>query len=137
MIVDHETTYTIGQLAQAVGVNVETVRYYHRIGVLTVPERQFGSIRRYSAVELQRLRFIKRAQGLGFTLDEVAALLQLADGTHCAETKALAGQKLLLVHQKLADLQAIETTLTEFAVACDTASDEQHCPLIAALVANE
>ena len=137
MAADNETTYTIGQLAQAVGVNVETVRYYHRIGVLPAPERQFGSIRRYSTEARQRLRFIKRAQQLGFTLDEVAVLLQLGDGTHCAETKTLARQKLLLVHQKLADLQAIETALTAFAIACDTAPDEQHCPLIAALAADE
>lgn len=128
------TTFTIGQLANAVEVNVETVRYYHRIGLLPAPERVYGSIRRYSAESLKRLRFVKRAQGLGFTLEEIAGLLALADGTHCAETRSLAEQRLEVVREKLADLRAIESALKKSIAACTTASDEQRCPLIEALV---
>lgn len=132
-----EATYTIGQLAHAVGVNVETVRYYHRIGLLPAPERSYGSIRRYPVESLRRLRFVKRAQGLGFTLEEVAALLALAEGTHCMETKSLAQQKLALVRHKLADLHSIEAALKDLVIACDQTADDQGCPLIAALVAEE
>lgn len=128
--------YTIGQLAEIVGVNVETIRYYHRIGVLPAPERAYGSIRRYSAESLRRLRFIKRAQGLGFTLEEVAALLALDDGRHCAETQSLASRKLVTVRSKLDDLHAMEAVLHDFVVACDTVSNDQGCPLIGALTAD-
>lgn len=129
-------SYTIGQLAEIVGVNVETIRYYHRIGVLPAPERAYGSIRRYTAASLRRLRFIKRAQGLGFTLEEVVALLALDSGRHCAETQSLARKKLVMVRRKLADLHAMEAVLQDFVVACDTADGEQGCPLIAALTAD-
>lgn len=132
-----EATYTIGQLAHAVGVNVETIRYYHRIDLLPAPKRSYGSIRRYPSASLQRLRFIKRAQGLGFTLEEVAVLLALSDGTHCAQTQLLADQKLAVVRRKLADLSAIEAVLKEFVRACEQVADGQGCPLIAVLAAQE
>ncbi|MDE2056615.1 MAG: Hg(II)-responsive transcriptional regulator [Betaproteobacteria bacterium] len=129
-----KAAYTIGQLANAAGVNVETVRYYHRIGLLAAPDRAYGSIRRYSTDSLQRLRFIKRAQRIGFTLEEVASLLKLADGMHCAETKSLAQHKLSMVQQKLMDLKSIETALKNLVKACDQASSEQECPIIASLM---
>src|SRR6266852_6242464 len=69
-----EAGYTIGQVARAAGVNVETVRFYHRRGLLPLPGRAYGAVRRYGEESLARLRFIRRAQRLGFTLDEVAAL---------------------------------------------------------------
>ena len=99
---------TVGQLARAAAVNVETVRYYQRIGLLTMPRRDYGSIRRYLADDLKRIRFIKRAQKLGFSLDEVALLLGLSDGKHCQETKVLAQTRLAVVEEKIADLAAIE-----------------------------
>lgn len=134
MIEKNETSYTIGQLAHATGVNVETVRYYHRIGLLAAPDRAYGAIRRYSTDSLQRLRFIKRAQRIGFTLEEIASLLKLADGTHCAETKSLAELKLNIVRQKLKDLKLIETALKDFVTACTQAPSEQKCPIIASLM---
>ena len=73
---------TIGPLAAAAGVNVETVRYYQRRGLLVAPERANGSIGRYSAAALTRLRFIRRSQSLGFSLDDVQAPLSLDDGQH-------------------------------------------------------
>ncbi len=100
------TGITVGQLAEAAEVNVETIRYYQRIGLLPLPKKDHGSIRRYSADDLKRLRFVKRAQALGFSLSEVALLLGLSDGKHCAETKMLAEKKLARVEAKISDLAA-------------------------------
>lgn len=132
-----EKNLTVGQLARTAGVNVETVRYYHRIGLLSAPERAYGSIRHYGRDALRRLRFIKRAQRLGFSLEEVSWLLTLDDGTHCAETKVLAEQKLALVQQKIADLAAIETNLRSFIDACAHTNGSCGCPVIDALAADE
>ena len=84
------TELTIGQLATAAGVNVETIRYYQRLGLLDEPEKPAGGHRRYPAEQVKRLRFIKRAQALGFTLTEVAALLTLEQANACTETRDLA-----------------------------------------------
>ena len=75
-------TLTIGVLAEAAGVNVETIRFYQRKGLLPEPDRPVGGIRRYGAADVARVRFIKSAQRLGFSLDDVAQLLRLEDGTH-------------------------------------------------------
>jgi len=125
---------TIGALARAVGVNVETVRYYERIGLLARPTRSYGSARRYPPETLRRLRFVKRAQSLGFSLEEVAALLQLADGEHCTETRALGERKLVLVRQKLDELAAIRAALEGLVERCARGGRGRGCPLIDALV---
>jgi MerR family mercuric resistance operon transcriptional regulator len=127
---------TIGALARAVGVNVETVRYYERIGLLARPPRVHGSIRRYPPETQRRLRFIKRAQSLGFSLDEVASLLQLAEGEHCAETRVLGERKLGLVQRKLDELGAIRLALERLVEQCSRGGRGKGCPLIAALVAD-
>ncbi|MDE2427465.1 MAG: Hg(II)-responsive transcriptional regulator [Burkholderiales bacterium] len=132
-----EKNFTVGQLAKTANVNVETVRYYHRIGLLPAPERAYGSIRRYGSDALRRLRFIKRAQRLGFALEEVSSLLTLDDGAHCAETKSLAEQKLALVQQKIADLATIESNLRSFIDACAHTDGSCGCPMINALAADE
>ncbi|RFC35487.1 MAG: transcriptional regulator, MerR family [Candidatus Nitrotoga sp. LAW] len=129
-----ETGMTIGQLASAGGVNVETIRYYQREKLLRTPQRSPGSIRRYSEEELNRLLFIKRAQVLGFSLTEITLLLQLAEGEHCAETQALAEKKLDMVEQKLADLLAIESALKKLISACRREKDGCGCPIIDSLV---
>ena len=131
------TELTIGALAKASEVNVETIRYYHRIGLLPTPARAYGSIRRYTLASLKRVRFIKRAQRLGFSLDDVARLLALADNVHCAETRILAQKKLALVEEKLADLAAIQTTLKTLIASCAQGSEKQGCPVIDSLVADE
>lgn len=128
---------TIGKLAKMVGVNVETVRYYHRIHLLPAPQSAYGSIRHYGAESVQRLRFIKRAQRLGFSLEEISALLALDKGRHCSETKKLAEQKLALVRQKLADLTAIETNLCSYIDACSHVHQGNNCPMIDALASEE
>ena len=127
------TTYTIGTLARAGGVNVETVRFYQRKGLMPAPTRYHGGIRRYSAADLGRLRFIKTAQRLGFSLDEIGLLLRLDDGTSCAEARLLAEDKLKQVRRKLADLSAIEAALNELITQCGVARGRVRCPLIEAL----
>ena len=131
------TGITVGQLARAAAVNVETVRYYQRIGLLSLPSRNYGNIRRYLADDLKRLRFIKRAQKLGFSLEEVTLLLGLSDGKHCAETKALAQKKLAVVEEKIADLAAIQKALKGLVAKCSKGSRGCGCPVIDALIADE
>lgn len=128
---------TVGQLAQSVGVNVETIRYYQRIGLLALTERDYGRIRRYSSGDLKRVRFIRRAQALGFSLDEVALLLGLSDGKHCAETKALAERKLTMVDQKLTDLTSIRKALKGLVTQCSKGSRGCGCPIIDSLAEDE
>lgn len=124
---------TIGRLAQAAEVNVETIRYYQRIGLLPLPSRDYGNIRRYFSDDLMRVRFIKRAQALGFSLDEVALLLGLSDGKHCAETKALAEKKLTVVEEKMSDLAAMQKALRGLVTKCSKGSRGCGCPIIDAL----
>ena len=131
------TGITVGQLARAAAVNVETVRYYQRIGLLPLPRRDYGSIRRYFPDDLKRIRFIKRAQKLGFSLDEVALLLGLSDGRHCAETKALAETRLAVVEEKIADLEAIRQALKGLVAKCSKGSRGCGCPVIDALIEDE
>jgi MerR family mercuric resistance operon transcriptional regulator len=130
-----KNSITVGQLAQTAAVNVETIRYYQRIGLLPLPKRDYGSIRRYSANDLKRVRFIRRAQALGFSLDEVALLLGLSDGKHCAETKGLAERKLAMVEEKITDLAAIQNALKGLVTQCSKGSRGCGCPIIDALAA--
>jgi MerR family transcriptional regulator, mercuric resistance operon regulatory protein len=124
---------TIGQLAEAAGVSVETVRYYQRRGLLREPARPLGGIRRYSLGDVKRIRFIKRAQQLGFSLEEVGKLLQLEDGRSCRETERLAEQKLALVEARIADLQRLRKTLKELIGRCEAGRGTITCPIIASL----
>ncbi|KRH98552.1 Hg(II)-responsive transcriptional regulator [Curvibacter sp. PAE-UM] len=127
--------FTIGSLADAAGVNVETIRFYQRRGLLSEPERPLGSIRRYADADLARVRFIKAGQRLGFSLDEMAELLKLEDGSHCSAARAQAELKLRDVRIKLADLQRIEHALQGLIERCDSVRGKIRCPLIAALQA--
>lgn len=86
---------TIGAFADSAGVNVETIRFYQRKGLLAEPDRPQGGIRRYSDGDVRRVKFIKCAQRLGFNLDEIGELLRLDDGTHCRQASALAERKLV------------------------------------------
>ncbi len=127
--------FRISGLAEAAGVHVETIRYYQGIGLLPRPRREHGRIRRYVADDLKRVRFIKRAQALGFSLEEVALLLGLSDGEHCAETKALAEKKLTMVEQKMNDLAAIQKALKGLVMECSKGSRGSGCPIIDNLAA--
>lgn len=125
---------TIGQLAAAAGVNVETVRYYQRRELLAMPEREVGSIGRYPESSLTRLRFIKRAQALGFSLDDVQALLSLDDGQSCSSARALAERKLMEVQERIQTLRALEDALQAAVANCSTGKRKVSCPLIDALM---
>src|SRR5579859_141657 len=120
----------IGRLAERTGVHIETIRYYQRIGLLPQPKRGLGSVRRYGVDAVERLRFIKRAQNLGFSLEEVKLLLQLSVGEHCAETRRLAEQKKRLVDGKIVDLRGIQAALDKLIRACGTGKRGRGCPVI-------
>ncbi len=125
----------ISELAREAGVHVETIRYYQGIGLLPRPRREHGRIRRYLADDLKRVRFIKRAQALGFSLEEIALLLGLSDGEHCAETQALAEKKLTVVEEKINDLAAIQNALKGLISECSKGSRKSGCPIIDTLAA--
>ncbi len=124
---------TIGQLAAAAEVGVETVRFYQREGLVAEPPRPSGGIRRYGSADLGRLRFIKSAQRLGFALSEVADLLRLDDGAGCGAAKARAEARLVEVRLRLDDLRRMETALADLVERCATSKGKIRCPLIAAL----
>lgn len=130
MAAKSESSVTIGRLAQSAGVHLETIRYYQRLGLMPTPHRNRGAIRRYGREATSRLRFIKRAQSLGFSLDEVKLLLDLSVGEHCAETRTFAQQKKRLVEQKIADLRGIQAALGKLVRACGTGSRGRGCPII-------
>lgn len=128
-----EKTLTIGQLAKAAGVGVETIRFYQHKGLASEPERPYGGIRRYREADVSRLRFIKSAQRLGFSLDEIGDLLRLDDGTHCNEARTLAEAKVADVREKLADLHRIEAALAGLIAQCCAVEEKVRCPLIDAM----
>jgi len=131
-----DTAYsTIGQLAEAAAVNVETIRYYQRRGLLVEPLKPPSGHRRYPADAAKRLRFIKRAQNLGFTLDEVRGLLTLEDGQSCRDTRLLAEKKLAVVENRLADLARIRRLLRGLIAECESGKRPRSCPIIATLSA--
>ena len=123
----------IGQLSQHSGVNIETVRYYERIGLLPVALRQ-GRYRSYDGTDVARLGFIRRSRELGFSIKEVRALLELAAGGHesCGEARDLAAIHLHDVRSRIADLRRMERTLAATVRACNDGNNAG-CPLIETL----
>lgn len=128
---------TIGQLAAAAEVNVETVRYYQRRALMASPERPAGGIGRYPPGALTRLRFIKRSQALGFSLDDVQALLSLDDGQACSAAKAIGEHKLSDVRQRIQTLKSLERALLGLVARCSDSPTTVSCPLIEALMQAE
>ena len=125
---------TIGRVAKLAGVNVETIRFYQRRGLLDEPPKPLGGYRWYPADAVKRIRFIKRAQVLGFTLEEVAGLLGLEEACACAETRALAAHKMELIDQKLMGLAAMREALAGLVQQCDAGQLAKGCPIIQVLV---
>jgi MerR family mercuric resistance operon transcriptional regulator len=124
----------IGDLSQRTGCNIETIRYYERIGLLPPPDRN-GRYRRYGTRDVKRLVFVRRARELGFTLDEVRALMELSgtDGTSaCNEVREISAAHLADVRKRIADLRAMERVLSGAIRQCD-AGQQPGCPLIDAL----
>jgi len=128
------TKVTIGGLAKAAGVNVETVRYYQRRGLLAAPARRPRGVRRYGEDAVARIAFVKRAQGLGFTLEEIAALLRLERFSACRPARALAANKLAVVNARLRDLRRLKSVLEKLIVRCDVGA-ARGCAIIESLSA--
>jgi len=127
----HSTeTMTIGNLAKAADVNVETIRYYQRIGLVDEPDKPAQGYRRYPASIIDRIRFIKRAQELGFSLNEITDLLSLNDG-NCDEARTIAEHKREVIQQRIEDLNAMQNELSKLIKACRKNVDGQgHCAII-------
>jgi MerR family transcriptional regulator, mercuric resistance operon regulatory protein len=121
---------TIGRVAAAAGVNVETIRYYQRRALLEEPAKPLAGYRHYPTEMVKRIRFIKRAQSLGFTLEDVAGLLQLNDSDACTKTRHLAARKLTLIEQKIAELATMRDALAELVSQCDRKLKRGACPII-------
>jgi MerR family mercuric resistance operon transcriptional regulator len=123
---------TIGALAAAADVGVETVRYYQRRKLLPVPQAASG-YRRYDADVLARLRFIRRAQSLGFTLEEIAELLQLQDGADRRSVRRIAQARLDQLRSRIDDMQKMARTLQHLIHECEHAARAPRCPIIASI----
>lgn len=134
MTVKSAQTFTIGKLAKAAGVSVETIRYYQQRSLLPVPESA-GAYRHYPAALSDRIRFIKRAQELGFSLDEVAELLSLEDGSNRRTIRRIAGARLEEIRMRIADLNRMKKTLTHLIDECEHTGGDHPCPIIATLAA--
>jgi MerR family mercuric resistance operon transcriptional regulator len=126
-------TLTIGTLAREAEVGVEAVRFYQRKRLVDQPSRTVGGIRRYGAEHVARIRFIKAAQGLGFSLEEIRSLLQLDDGVGCAQARKLGEEKLAVVRARLGQLERVESVLRTLVRECGERRGKVRCPLISAL----
>jgi len=123
---------TISVAAKKAGVNIETIRYYQRIGLISEPEKPLSGFRVYPDSTIDRIHFIQRAQMLGFSLAEIKHLLELEDGD-CVQTRELAEQKLALINHKIDDLQTIASVLKKHIRVCKTNTNQHACPLITSL----
>lgn len=128
-------TITIQIAAKKVGIGIETIRYYQRIGLIEKPEKPVSGYRVYPEETITRLLFIRRAKELGFSLTEIETLLAFGNGK-CEETKELAAHKLKLIKNKLHDLQAIAQTLETLIQSCESNLTHQDCPVINAILKN-
>lgn len=128
-------TITIGKVASGAGVNVQTVRYYERRGLLPKAPRTASGYRTYDTEAVARLRFIKRAQDLGFSLEEITELLELRveHGAACTAVEAKAKDKIAMVERKIDELQRMKSVLTELSRACEQRELTGDCPILEAL----
>lgn len=122
---------TIGALAKAAGVGVETVRYYQRRGLLPEPPRPPGEVRRYSEEDVRRLRFIRSAQAAGFTLAEIGELLGMSEIDDRAQARELARARVAALDEKIAELQEAREALAGLATACAKQRGGA-CPILSA-----
>jgi MerR family mercuric resistance operon transcriptional regulator len=123
-------SFTIAGLANSAGVHVETVRYYQRLRLLPKPVRPARGVRRYTSGDSERLRFIKRAQAMGFSLGEMAALLDLKDRRSCRATREIAISKLHAIDEQIRGLKRLRVELAELLSKCASNPDDSTCPVI-------
>lgn len=123
--------YAIGAMSRKTSVNIETIRYYERIGMMPNPDRTEGGNRLYNLDQLKRLFFIKRCRDLGFSIEEIRALLQMVDRADftCAEVHTMTVDHLATVKKKVADLRRLEKALQAMAAECGK-GDVPDCPII-------
>lgn len=126
---------TIGFLAKAADVNIETIRYYQRIGLIDEPNKPAQGYRTYSEAALKQIHFIKRAQQLGFSLAEIDELLHLGDG-QCNDVRHRAEVKRNQIEKQIRDLQNLRKTLNKLINSCNKNSDTGHCAIVEALTTN-
>ena len=124
---------TIGRLAKAAGVNVETVRYYQRRGLLREPHKPLGGHRRYAATVVGKIAFIRRAQQLGFSLEEVKSLMELADASDCRDARGIAEKKHEALGVRIAQLNGMRRELKRLIDACKKKPRGAPCPFLAEL----
>lgn len=127
---------TIGRLAAAADVGIETVRYYQQRELLPVPPAR-GAFRYYEPALIKRIRFIKRAQELGFALDEIGELLRLQDGADRRAIRRISTARLTQIETKLADLSRMRRVLKHLIVECERTGTNHPCPIIETLSAGE
>lgn len=129
----------IGELAKRCGVNIDTIRYYERQGLLPLPDRLASGYRRYQASDIKRLRFVRRAKALGFALEEIKELLALSDhrDDDMGGLKAAATAKLADVETRLAELTRIRDGLHTLVEACPGEGALARCPILNALASDE
>ena len=129
-----EKGLAIGELSRRTGVNIETIRYYERIGIMPNPPRTEGGQRVYGESHMKRLTFVRRGRELGFSLDDIRALLGLVDGGEftCGEVKDLTVAHIGDIRRKIADLRRMEKVLKEIASKCD-GGDVPDCPILEVL----
>ena len=128
-----DVSMTIAGVAHAAEVGVETVRYYERRGLIARPTRSVGAYRRYDDDHVARIRFIKRAQELGFSLEEIEDLLKLQDGTDRRTIRRIAAKRLEQIQRRISDLRRMEKTLAHVLHQCEGESGRPHCPIIEAM----
>ncbi len=124
---------TIGRVAKAAGVNVETIRFYQRMRLVSEPAKPLGGVRRYPEDTVSRISFIKRAQQLGFSLAEIGHLLELEKAQSCGKTHDLAVTKLAAVEARITDLARIRRMLRKLVAKCEVGKGQIACPIIDSL----
>jgi MerR family copper efflux transcriptional regulator len=132
---DTQTSLTIGRIAQSAGVAIDTIRFYEREGLLPEPRRRPSGYREYDQATVSRLRFIRRAKDLGFTLDEIRELLALSADRHggVEGVRERAAARLLAIDERIAELQRVRSGLSELVEACPGHGAPEDCPILKAL----
>lgn len=132
-------TLTIGQVATAADVNIQTIRYYERRGLFPIPRRTSAGYRQYADDAVTRLRFIKHAQELGFSLQEIQELLGLRvrHGAACDAVERRTRKKIEVVQQRIRNLQRMKRTLDRLAAACTARRPTDDCPILEVLEHND
>lgn len=125
-----DVSLTISRLAATADVHVETVRYYQRCGLMKEPRRPTGGIRRYGQQDLTQLLFIRRAQAMGFSLEEISGLLAVRGQRACQQTRQLTELKLVDVRRRLVELRTLENDLVDLVAECAQVGEGDCCPTL-------